>query len=84
MLEELASQLLYLVNEKGGESQAGQVLLCVPVIVFEMVALCFQCVKRFVLNFPSGASSSHDFRHVLPGEFDIGNPGVDVLLWKRC
>ncbi len=80
LLEELASQLLYLVDEESGKSQAGQVgrqmLLSVPVVVFKVVALCFQRVKGFVFNFPLCAGSSHDFCHVLLGELYIGYPCI--------
>ena len=47
--------MFYLIDEEGRKSQAcqiaGQMLISVPVIVFEMVALCFQCIECFVFNF---------------------------------
>lgn len=64
LLEFRAGHFLNLIHQKGQERQVSQVgrqvVLPVTIVMFNVVALVFQGVKRLVLNVPATAPSSHD------------------------
>ena len=64
LLKERTTMLLELVDEKGQHRQvgkdAGQILVSVSIVVFEIVALVFERIEGFIFNFPTGTTSSHE------------------------
>ena len=53
-----------------------QIFFAVPEIMLELVALVFERVKGFVLNLPSGASSTHYFINIFVCNFVIRGPAT--------
>ena len=46
------------------------------VVVFQVIALIFQGVEGFVLDFPARTASVHDRHHVVGSEGEIGDAGI--------
>ncbi len=84
MLEYPASLLLNLINTEGQHHQfskrAGEKLLAVSVVVFELIALILEDVKRFILHTPPGLTGSRDVPDVVDRHLQTGCPGEYVLL----
>ena len=86
LLKEGTTALLELIDQEGQHRQhrkdAGQILVAVAVVMFEMVALVFERVEGFVFDFPARPASFHNRIDGIGGEGLIGNPGeVLFFLW---
>jgi len=42
--------------------------------MFEVVALIFQRVERFIFHLPSGSSASHEANDIAPADPQVGHP----------
>ena len=77
-LEELASQLLRLVNGKGQHHQHGkdnrQVLFAMTKVVFEMVALVLERIESLVLDFPACPTAAHQRVGIVFVNREISDP----------
>ena len=45
-----------------------------PIIMLKLIALILKCVKRFIFNFPSCSTASHNFKNVVISYFNVGDP----------
>jgi hypothetical protein len=72
------------VKKKGQEIEGGQegceVLRAMAEVVFEMIALSFEGMVVFILDFPAGAARLHDRRNGFRGERRLGHKGL-VVQW---
>ena len=64
-------------HDQAGQ-QGRQVLLAVPVVVLEVVALGLQGVVVLVLDLPAAAPGLDDLRHVAVAQRQVGRKGVAV------
>ncbi len=75
-------QITGIVHGKGeqieGDEQAGQGVLAVTEVVFEVVPVVLEDVEGLVLNFPSGSAASGDFGHILSVHRQIGDEAIAV------
>lgn len=55
-----------------------QMMLSVSEVVFNVVALIFQCIKGFIFNFPPGTATFYQGDHIVFINADIGNPTVFI------
>ena len=58
--------------------QGGEVLFAVAEVVFEVIALGLEGVVVFVLDLPASPARGDDALHVLVGEGEVGDEGVEV------
>lgn len=49
-------------------------LLPVPVVVFQLVALVLQCIEGLVLDLPAAPADAHQFHDVVAGNGAVGHP----------
>ena len=52
-------------------------------VVFQMIALSFEGIVVFILDFPTGATRLHERRDRLGGERCLGHEGIVVQLRPR-
>jgi hypothetical protein len=64
-----------------GGQEGCEMLRAMPEVVFEMVALRFEGIVVFILDFPAGAARLHDGRNGFRGERRLGHKGIVV---ERC
>ena len=67
---------------EGGEERC-EVLRPMPKVVFQMIALSFEGIVVFILDFPAGAARLHDRRNGFRGERRLGHKGIVVQLSPR-
>lgn len=83
-LEQAAAQLLSLVHQECEHHKLDevhtQVFFAETVVMLEIVSLVLEGVKGLVLDFPSGATSSHDPVDVLLAQGDVRDPGESFRL----
>ncbi len=77
-LEQLAGELLGLVEQKGQHHQHGEgdgkMMFAMTKVVFKVVALILECIEGFVLNLPTGSSTPHDEVDIPLADSQIGHP----------
>src|SRR5262249_466233 len=49
-------------------------VLTMPVVVFKVVALIFQCIERLILNLPPGRSSPHEVKDISRAHPQVRHP----------
>ena len=68
------------VHQKGqeleDEQQPGKILLAMPKVMGEMIAVIFERVVVLVLGFPTGACGTDDRGHILVGDGMVGDESV--------
>ena len=83
-LKQGRTELLGLVDQKGQHHQHhkhfAQVFFAETEVVFEVIALIFQGVECFVLDFPATATPSHQDVGVIRGNRKVGYPGKVLSL----
>ncbi len=76
--EQGTAQLLGLVHQKRQQhhhrKHHRQIVHAMSVIVFEVVALIFQRIERFIFNLPAGSSASREEKDAAPADPQVRHP----------
>ncbi len=70
------------VEQKSEQVEAdqgrGEMVVAVTEVVFQVIALGFQRVVVFILDFPAGAAGGDEFDNSVGGNRRVGDPGVAI------
>lgn len=83
-VEQLAAELLYLVNKKcqhhEHDKDGTQMLLAESIVVLKIIPLIFQGIECLILYLPAGATATHDLHGIILGQGEIRDPAKPFRL----